>query len=267
VARKKKEEQQDDFTSDLISQINKAHNDKIAFNLGTDDAPTNIKRWIGTGSQQLDFIISNQLNGGLPEGRIVEIQGPTSCHAKGDRVLLYSGETIAVENVKPGHKLMGPDGHPRTVLETHTGNNERMYKIIPKRGGKVYTVTENHILNLARAHGYSKNEYGPKSLSGERINIKVKDYLQKSKTFKKIYRQQKQAIDTFNAADKKPLPIPPYILGLLLGDGTLSEKRVELTTKDKEISDAFCSFIKSAGFSPKMHCKKHKNPMMQSEKH
>lgn len=79
AAKKKKEEQvQDDFTADLISQINKAHNDKIAFNLGTEDAPANIKRWISTGSRQLDFIIANQLDGGLPEGRIIEIQGPTS---------------------------------------------------------------------------------------------------------------------------------------------------------------------------------------------
>lgn len=69
----------DDFTVDLINQLNKESGDKIAFNLGTDDAPTNIKRWISTGSKQLDFIISNQLNGGLPEGRIIEIQGPPSC--------------------------------------------------------------------------------------------------------------------------------------------------------------------------------------------
>jgi len=69
----------DDFTTDLINQLNKESGDKIAFNLGTDDAPTNIKRWISTGSRQLDFIIANQLNGGLPEGRIIEIQGPPSC--------------------------------------------------------------------------------------------------------------------------------------------------------------------------------------------
>lgn len=79
MARKKKqEEQQDDFTAELISQINKAHNEKIAFNLGTDEAPTHIKRWISTGSKQLDFLVANQLNGGLPEGRIIEIQGPAS---------------------------------------------------------------------------------------------------------------------------------------------------------------------------------------------
>lgn len=66
----------DDFSSDLIKAINKEHNDKIAFNLGVDDAPTHVHRWISTGSRQLDYIIGNRRGGGMPEGRIVEIQGP-----------------------------------------------------------------------------------------------------------------------------------------------------------------------------------------------
>lgn len=66
----------DDFSADLIKMINKEHNEKIAFNLGTDNAPTYVKRWISTGSKQMDYIISNRRDGGLPEGRIVEIQGP-----------------------------------------------------------------------------------------------------------------------------------------------------------------------------------------------
>lgn len=66
----------DDFAADLIKMINKEHNEKIAFNLGTDNAPTYVKRWISTGSKQMDYIISNKRDGGLPEGRIVEIQGP-----------------------------------------------------------------------------------------------------------------------------------------------------------------------------------------------
>jgi recombination protein RecA len=66
----------EDFANELIKEINKTHNEKIAFNLGSDDAPTHVSRWIPTGSRQLDYIISNRRNGGMPEGRIVEIQGP-----------------------------------------------------------------------------------------------------------------------------------------------------------------------------------------------
>lgn len=69
-----------DFTNDLIRALNAEHGDggKVAYNLERDDAPTNVHRWISTGSRQLDFIIANRPNGGLPEGRIIEIFGPPS---------------------------------------------------------------------------------------------------------------------------------------------------------------------------------------------
>lgn len=68
----------DDFTNDLISAINKDSGSKVAYNLERDTSPTHVKRWISTGSRQLDYIIANKREGGLPEGRIVEIFGPPS---------------------------------------------------------------------------------------------------------------------------------------------------------------------------------------------
>ena len=79
MAKKKNNESpMDNFTEDLIKSINKDHGSKIAYNLEHDVSPTHVKRWISTGSKQLDYIISNRRNGGLPEGRIVEIFGPPS---------------------------------------------------------------------------------------------------------------------------------------------------------------------------------------------
>lgn len=69
---------EDDFTSDLIKSLNKEHGSRIAYNLAVDTSPTHVKRWISTGSKQMDLIISNRSNGGLPEGRIIEIFGPPS---------------------------------------------------------------------------------------------------------------------------------------------------------------------------------------------
>ena len=68
----------EDFTSDLIKALNKERGTRVAYNLSTDESPTHVNRWISTGSQLLDYIISNRRNGGLPEGRIVEIFGPPS---------------------------------------------------------------------------------------------------------------------------------------------------------------------------------------------
>lgn len=68
----------EDFTSDLIASLNKDHGSRVAYNLSQDESPTHVKRWISTGSKLLDYICSNRRDGGLPEGRIVEIFGPPS---------------------------------------------------------------------------------------------------------------------------------------------------------------------------------------------
>lgn len=74
-----KDADSDDFASELIKQINKEQGDIVAYNLGDGNAPTEVKRWVPTGSRQLDAIISNTGRGGLPEGRIIEISGNFGC--------------------------------------------------------------------------------------------------------------------------------------------------------------------------------------------
>jgi|688.fasta_scaffold01900_27 recombination protein RecA len=68
----------EDFTADLIDSLNKDLGHRVAYNLASDTSPTHVKRWISTGSKGLDYIIANRRNGGLPEGRIVEVFGPPS---------------------------------------------------------------------------------------------------------------------------------------------------------------------------------------------
>ena len=78
MAKKTKKSEENDFTDDLIKSLNKEHGARVAYNLAYDTSPTHVNRWISTGSKQLDYIIANRANGGLPEGRIVEIFGPPS---------------------------------------------------------------------------------------------------------------------------------------------------------------------------------------------
>lgn len=68
----------EDFTADLIRSINKEHGEKIAYNLSVDEAPTTVKHWVSLGSRLLDYAVANRRNGGLPEGRIIEIYGAPS---------------------------------------------------------------------------------------------------------------------------------------------------------------------------------------------
>jgi len=89
MARKKKDDvEQDETPVDqetdvaklsklLIKAFNKdeAKTGRIAWNLASDDNPTDVKEWISTGNTLLDYCISNRRNGGLPVGKLVEILG------------------------------------------------------------------------------------------------------------------------------------------------------------------------------------------------
>jgi recombination protein RecA len=68
----------EDFAAILIRDLNKDMASRVAYNLSTDQSPTHVKRWIPTGSRQLNYVIANKRYGGLPEGRIIEIAGAPS---------------------------------------------------------------------------------------------------------------------------------------------------------------------------------------------
>lgn len=143
---KKKEKENDlgsdtieDFSEDLINALNAEFSERIAYNLSTGTSPTHVKRWLSTGSRLLDYIISNRRNGGVPEGRIIEIFGEPStgkshialaiaktCQAQGGLVVL-----IDSENATPVEKLadMGIDVSKRFVYcDTHM--TENVFQII-----------------------------------------------------------------------------------------------------------------------------------------
>jgi len=120
----------EDFTSDLIKSLNKDHGVRVAYNLSADESPTHVGRWISTGSMLLDYICSNRRNGGLPEGRIVEIFGPPSIGKShiatqiarttqgmgGIVVYIDTENATSVENLK----MLGVDVSKRFVyVDTH----------------------------------------------------------------------------------------------------------------------------------------------------
>ena len=65
-----------DLAAVLATELNKTNKDqKVAFFLNDDTAPTNVEGWISTGAAMLDVAISNRPYGGLPVGRITEVTG------------------------------------------------------------------------------------------------------------------------------------------------------------------------------------------------
>lgn len=154
------------------------------------------------------------------------IEAATGCHSKGTKILMYDGSWKNVEDIIVGDKIMGDDGTVRNVLSLHRGVDD-MYKITPTKS-KPFIVNSGHILpvisNNKRRNDYLKVTY-----------ISVKDYLNKSKTYKHTHLifNNKSQIE-FNR--NYEYIISPYIMGVYLGDGTSrGSGQIMITTMDNEI--------------------------------
>jgi hypothetical protein len=174
-----------------------------------------------------DFVI-----GGANFKAGIMIYGPPGCHAKGQGILMFDGSIKKVEDIKVNDQLMGPDSKPRTVLELRRGYEE-MVRINPTKGTS-FIVNRNHILHLTPSHA---NE-----IVRCPINMSVNDLLENtSGPFKERYKLTRIGVD-FN---KKELPIPPYILGIWLGDG--HSHLAAITSMDKEIVNEWTKYGESLG--------------------
>lgn len=155
----------------------------------------------------------------------------TGCHAVGHPILMYDLSVKNVEDVKVGDLLMGDDSTPRLVKRLARGS-EVMYKIIAVNGEE-FIVNENHILSLYITKK-ANNNYP--SSQPKYINITVKDFLQKSRTFKHMAKLYKKPV--LNDSDLE-LPIPAWELGVYLGDGYYCNNQVGIAKNDQEIVGYF----------------------------
>lgn len=159
--------------------------------------------------------------------------GSGKCFAKGTKILMYDGSSKPVEDVAVNDLVMGPDSKPRRVLSLARGR-EMMYDVLPVKGDK-YTVNESHTLSLRL--GVSRKIF-KNSIKNDVVNLSVKDYLQKSSSFKHSYKGYRTGVDF----KPQSVTIDPYVLGYWLGDG--SSDTLRIVTADYEVVDAFKKAIR-----------------------
>lgn len=87
---------------------------------------------------------------------LVSVVSGTGCFAKGTMMMRADGSAVAVEDVRVGDRLMGPDGASvRNVLELKRGREE-MYRFRLEDGTE-FEFNLSHILTLANGRGEVRN--------------------------------------------------------------------------------------------------------------
>ena len=150
---------------------------------------------------------------------------------------MFDGSIKPVQDIMVGDKIMGDDSTCRNVLSLCCGT-EPMYRF-EYMDGTSHVFNESHILCLAATQTHCKAQ-----TSGCRYYPVVRDWLQWSDRRKRTHAIIRSGVEFSN--DKKLL-IPPYILGVWLGDGYSGSTHI--TNPDHEIITAFENYCKDSNLN------------------
>lgn len=153
---------------------------------------------------------------GKCNGIIRIVTGGGKCWGKGTPIMMWDGTVKPVEDVQVGDVLMGDDSTPRTVLQLGHGRGP-LYKVIPVKGNP-YIVNDAHILAL-KLTGKELRHIPKGYPKTETLDIEVKNYLNLPPSVQRLFKGYRAPVTQFGG-EAKDLPIPPYLFGAWLGDGS-----------------------------------------------
>ena len=149
-------------------------------------------------------------------GRVILCAPPGTgkCLGKDTPVMLHDGKITKVQYIVAGDRLMGPDGEPRLVLSRCRGRGQ-LYRIVPNRGAS-FVCNDEHILCLRSTPTSRQKTCDGYPTDGSVIEIPVKDYINRSKTFKHLMKMFRVGIEEFKyergldlMGDTPELPLDP----------------------------------------------------------
>ena len=170
------------------------------------------------------------------------------CLAKDTPVIMADGSIRPVQDVLVGEEVLGPDGLPRLVTAVSSGQEE-MFRVTPVKGDP-YTVNKSHILSLRLTNdgtAWKKEVNGIKYEQGAVVNMTVGEYLKLSAKKKHLLKGWRPEAVDFHGVDVSNRVLPPYLMGVWLGDG--SRHNPTFTLSDPEIESELLSWAEPFKFS------------------
>jgi len=140
----------------------------------------------------------------------------------GEKVLTPQG-FVNIENIKVGDKVTTPNNTVETVTGVYPQGAVDTYKVTFQDGSSVHCCGE-HLwkFHIARR---AKKDY---------VNT-TKEMIERMKQGQRLLVPLVDPLDIIK--ENYPLPIKPYTLGALIGDGSISTPSIAIVAKEKEIID------------------------------
>ena len=150
--------------------------------------------------------------------KIIAVSATQGCFGINTPIRMYDGTIKMVQDIEVGDVVMGNDSTPRNVLLLHRGKEELFeFEYID---GIKHTYNKSHELILQYSQTKGKRK------KGDLLIDTVANYLNFSTDKKRVLCKFSSTIERFLCSDLK---IPPYILGVWLGDGTKAGTKITNT--------------------------------------
>ena len=217
---------------DIIGALNKETN--LTSFSETDDGE--IKDWIPT----LIPVFDANLEGGMPaSGQVSEIFGPPSSGKavmNGTTIPTPSG-TKKIEDIKVGDYVFDRHGKPTKVIGVFPQGLKDAYEITFKDNRKLI-VNNEHLWSVLTSRNMLKTIRTQEMIDkGLVISSNSKSKL--GRTYRYVVPNNDWVI--FDKQEK--LPIHPYVIGALLGDGYLGGRQVVLSSDDPYVANKVAKLL------------------------
>lgn len=164
---------------------------------------------------------------------------PPRCFKVGTPLVTFGGQRILVEDLTVGTLLPGPDGRPREVKSIHRGYGP-LFRVRRKYHDDL-VVNGSHLLPLQEQ--VRRMSSGVRVSSWVSTDLSVDEWCSESVDRKRRTRIYRAPV----VYAPRPAPyIPPYLLGVLLGDGSLSATPA-VTTSQPELIQALVGLADELG--------------------
>lgn len=149
------------------------------------------------------------------------------------RLLASPGAVRLLSDLKPGDQVYGACGSPLTVVALSETLSAEVYEV-EFRDGLVLRTSGSHLWHVQSSDRKSRRQ-SPRFLCLDAIAGRVRDSAGGSR-----HQVQLTAPVEFAPID---LPVNPYVLGALLGDGGISSKQVYFATADIEMVERIAPLL------------------------
>jgi len=160
-----------------------------------------------------------------------------------DAQLLTSGGFIQLKNAKVGTKLLNPDGSEQKIIQLHPITEEEQYEFTFSDGRKIVSCKDHLWYGGWRRDksDFMKSWDNPYCL---KTSKEIYEYTLKERA-RGVRRLFKIPLSQNIEFEDKNIKIEPYLLGLLLGDGTITGRSdLKLTTSKEDFDDMLSQFGK-----------------------